>query len=38
MPRPSRAATAEVASSDLTLGDVVVVTAGELIPGDGDIV
>jgi len=28
----------EVASSDLRLGDVVVVTAGELIPGDGDIV
>jgi len=29
---------ADVASSDLTLGDVVVVSAGELIPGDGDIV
>jgi len=28
----------EIASSDLRLGDVVVVTAGELIPGDGDIV
>ena len=28
----------EVASSDLRLGDVVVVSAGELIPGDGDIV
>jgi K+-transporting ATPase ATPase B chain len=28
----------EVPSADLTLGDVVVVTAGELIPGDGDIV
>jgi K+-transporting ATPase ATPase B chain len=28
----------DVASSDLTLGDVVVVSAGELIPGDGDIV
>ncbi|KQW05980.1 potassium transporter KtrB [Leifsonia sp. Root4] len=27
-----------VASADLHLGDVVVVTAGELIPGDGDIV
>ncbi|HWI30680.1 MAG TPA: potassium-transporting ATPase subunit KdpB [Microbacterium sp.] len=27
-----------VASADLTLGDTVVVTAGELIPGDGDIV
>ncbi|MBN9176794.1 MAG: potassium-transporting ATPase subunit KdpB [Microbacterium sp.] len=33
-----RAETREVASSELTLGDVVVVTAGELIPGDGDIV
>jgi K+-transporting ATPase ATPase B chain len=31
-------ATTEVASSELTLGDVVVVAAGELIPGDGDIV
>ena len=29
---------AEVSSSDLRLGDVVVVTAGELVPGDGDIV
>jgi K+-transporting ATPase ATPase B chain len=29
---------ADVASSDLTLGDVVVVAAGEVIPGDGDIV
>ena len=28
----------DVASSDLTLGDTVVVSAGELIPGDGDIV
>ncbi len=28
----------EVASSELRLGDVVVVTAGELIPGDGDII
>ncbi len=28
----------QVSSSDLTLGDLVVVTAGELIPGDGDIV
>ncbi|TBN56865.1 K(+)-transporting ATPase subunit B [Glaciihabitans arcticus] len=28
----------EVASADLTLGDIVVVSAGELIPGDGDIV
>lgn len=28
----------EVASSELKLGDLVVVTAGELIPGDGDII
>lgn len=28
----------EVASAELRLGDVVVVSAGELIPGDGDIV
>ncbi|WP_395640442.1 potassium-transporting ATPase subunit KdpB [Pseudolysinimonas sp.] len=28
----------EVSSADLKLGDVVVVTAGEVIPGDGDIV
>ncbi|WP_439591241.1 potassium-transporting ATPase subunit KdpB [Microbacterium sp.] len=34
----SAAETVEVASSDLTLGDVVIVTAGELVPGDGDIV
>lgn len=27
-----------ISSADLTLGDVVVVTAGDLIPGDGDIV
>jgi len=33
-----RVETVEVASADLRLGDVVVVTAGELIPGDGDIV
>ncbi|GAA1449054.1 potassium-transporting ATPase subunit KdpB [Leifsonia poae] len=32
------ATVAQVASADLRLGDVVVVTAGELIPGDGDIV
>jgi K+-transporting ATPase ATPase B chain len=37
-PGAERARTREVASPDLTLGDVVVVTAGELIPGDGDIV
>ncbi|MDQ1598317.1 MAG: potassium-transporting ATPase ATP-binding subunit [Microbacteriaceae bacterium] len=34
----ARSATEQVASADLRLGDVVVVTAGELIPGDGDIV
>jgi K+-transporting ATPase ATPase B chain len=28
----------QVASADLRLGDTVVVTAGELIPGDGDII
>ena len=28
----------QVASAELRLGDVVVVTAGELIPGDGDII
>ena len=28
----------QVASADLKLGDVVVVSAGELIPGDGDII
>jgi K+-transporting ATPase ATPase B chain len=32
------ARTRQVASPELALGDVVVVTAGELIPGDGDIV
>lgn len=31
-------ATEQVASSELRLGDVVVVTAGELIPGDGDVI
>jgi len=31
-------ATEQVASADLRLGDTVVVAAGELIPGDGDIV
>ncbi|MCU1577456.1 MAG: potassium-transporting ATPase subunit [Leifsonia sp.] len=34
----AHAGTEHVASADLRLGDVVVVTAGELIPGDGDIV
>lgn len=33
-----RSQTVAVASADLQLGDTVVVTAGELIPGDGDIV
>ncbi len=33
-----RAAVAQVSSADLTIGDTVVVAAGELIPGDGDIV
>ena len=33
-----RASTQEVASSELRLGDVVVISAGETIPGDGDIV
>ena len=37
-PGAERARTRPVASPDLALGDVVVVTAGELIPGDGDIV
>ncbi len=37
-PAAEHATTTEVASADLTLGDVVVVAAGELIPGDGDIV
>ncbi|TKR24719.1 potassium-transporting ATPase subunit KdpB [Cellulomonas hominis] len=37
-PGAERAGTRPVASPDLALGDVVVVTAGELIPGDGDIV
>ncbi|RGE18521.1 potassium-transporting ATPase subunit KdpB [Leucobacter sp. wl10] len=33
-----RAVITRISSSDLVLGDVVVVTAGGLIPGDGDIV
>jgi K+-transporting ATPase ATPase B chain len=37
-PGAERARTRPVASPDLALGDVVVVTAGELVPGDGDIV
>ena len=38
MPRPRLQPCPTVASAELTLGDIVVVTAGELIPGDGDIV
>ncbi|RMI09205.1 potassium-transporting ATPase subunit KdpB [Cellulomonas triticagri] len=37
-PGAQHARTRQVASPDLTLGDVVVVTAGEMVPGDGDIV
>jgi K+-transporting ATPase ATPase B chain len=37
-PDAMTAAATEVASSDLRLGDIVIVTAGEVIPGDGDIV
>jgi K+-transporting ATPase ATPase B chain len=37
-PSAVRAGTEEVSSADLTLGDVVVIVAGDLIPGDGDIV
>ncbi|MCS5716997.1 potassium-transporting ATPase subunit KdpB [Herbiconiux sp. CPCC 205763] len=37
-PAALRATTSQVASSDLRLGDVVVVVAGDLIPGDGDII
>ncbi|TFC00225.1 MULTISPECIES: potassium-transporting ATPase subunit KdpB [Cryobacterium] len=33
-----RATVSAVSSADLTLGDTVIVTAGELVPGDGDIV
>lgn len=37
-PAAERAALVQTPSSELTLGDTVVVTAGELVPGDGDIV
>ena len=37
-PAAEKARTAEVSSADLRLGDTVVVVAGDLIPGDGDIV
>ena len=34
----TRVETLDVPSSELRLGDIVIVTAGELVPGDGDIV
>ncbi|HEY4224659.1 MAG TPA: potassium-transporting ATPase subunit KdpB [Pseudolysinimonas sp.] len=37
-PDALKAVAADVASADLRLGDIVVITAGEVIPGDGDIV
>jgi K+-transporting ATPase ATPase B chain len=37
-PLAEKAKVAEISSADLRLGDVVVVTAGEVIPGDGDII
>jgi K+-transporting ATPase ATPase B chain len=37
-PGAERAEFQQIASADLTLGDTVAVTAGELIPGDGDII
>ncbi|MCR2799619.1 potassium-transporting ATPase subunit KdpB [Microbacterium sp. zg-Y818] len=37
-PAAERSATTDVASADLRLGDIVVVSPPELIPGDGDIV
>ena len=37
-PGAERARTRTVASPELALGDVVVVTAGELVPGDGDVI
>jgi K+-transporting ATPase ATPase B chain len=37
-PGAARARTLEVSSADLRLGDVVVVAAGQLVPGDGEIV
>ncbi|MFD3446383.1 potassium-transporting ATPase subunit KdpB [Microbacteriaceae bacterium 4G12] len=37
-PAALRSEQADIASSELVLGDVVVVAAGELIPGDGDII
>ena len=37
-PDALKAVAADVASADLRLGDIVVITAGEVIPGDGDII
>ncbi|GIT80138.1 potassium-transporting ATPase ATP-binding subunit [Leifsonia sp. LS1] len=37
-PEAASAALEQVASSELALGDVVVVAAGEAIPGDGDVI
>lgn len=37
-PAAERGTVDAVSSAELSLGDVVIVTAGELIPGDGDIV
>ncbi|GAA2895372.1 potassium-transporting ATPase subunit KdpB [Microbacterium esteraromaticum] len=37
-PAAERATVSAMASSQLTLGDIVIVSAGELIPADGDIV
>lgn len=37
-PLAERAAVTEISSADLRLGDLVVVTAGQIIPGDGDII
>ncbi|THG28713.1 potassium-transporting ATPase subunit KdpB [Naasia lichenicola] len=37
-PSASSVALESVASSDLTLDDIVVIVAGEVVPGDGDIV
>jgi len=37
-PSAERASSDQVSSADLVLGDVVVVVAGEVVPGDGDVV
>jgi K+-transporting ATPase ATPase B chain len=37
-PDALNAAAGDVASADLRLGEIVIVTAGEVIPGDGDII